>query len=269
MLFTPIERAFEALHRLRAWLGLSTSGVLALTSGLAVLVGTTMAFGGVTEDVTQHNGTSRADPSRLQWFVHHRSGLLVSVSRVITEIGSPVVLALIAVLAASVLWMRGQRLALALAPGLSLVVAGVSAGVAKGIVGRGRPPVALHLVAESDASFPSGHATDSTAMLVTLSLIVAMYVFRRPIARCLSVVSGVLLSAAIGVSRLVLGVHWPTDVIAGWAMGLLAALVVTIVASLVVSIAGKGSTSPDRPRLARVAYLLTLDRGLHRVRAVT
>ncbi|MDP9333117.1 MAG: phosphatase PAP2 family protein [Actinomycetota bacterium] len=130
----------------------------------------------------------------------------------LSEVGSPAIPALVAVVAAIVLWRRGQRLLLAIAPGLALGTSGICAAIGKTVVGRGRPPVPLHLVSETDASFPSGHATDATAVYLTLALLVAIYVVRRPLARCAWVLGSGLLAAAIGLSRLVLGVHWPTDV---------------------------------------------------------
>ena len=59
-----------------------------------------------------------------------------------------------------------------------------------------------------------------------------MFVFRRPIAGVLVVASAGLIAGAIGTSRLVLGVHWPSDVLAGWALGFSVALAVTLGASL-------------------------------------
>src|SRR5207253_5320499 len=95
----------------------------------------------------------------------------------------PLTLAMVVIFAAVVLWLRGQRLLLALAPGLAFGLAGVGAAFGKIVVGRSRPPVPLHLITESDPSFPSGHATEATAVFVTLALVVSVFVLRRPISR--------------------------------------------------------------------------------------
>jgi undecaprenyl-diphosphatase len=120
------------------------------------------------------------------------------------------------------------------------------------VVGRHGPPLSWHLVAENDASFPSGHATDSAAFFVALALIVAVFVVRRPLARAMVVVASGLLAASIGISRLILGVHWPTDVLAGWALGLACAVVVAMVASIL-AVANRNS---DRPLRVPVAMAL-------------
>ena len=151
----------------------------------------------------------------------------------------------------ALLWWRGLHLALALAPAFALGIAGAAVGVIKAVVGRARPPVALHLVRESDTSFPSGHATDSTAVFVAVALVVALFVLRRPLVRAVTVAGAALLSGAIGASRLVLGVHWPTDVLAGLALGLATSLVVTMAATAVTRLTPRPSTSQrgcDAPR---------------------
>jgi undecaprenyl-diphosphatase len=76
-------------------------------------------------------------------------------------------------------------------------------------------------------AFPSGHAADSTAVFVSVALVLAVSVLRRPAARAAVIVVGIAMAVAVGLSRLVLDVHWPTDVVAGWALGTMAALVVT------------------------------------------
>jgi membrane-associated phospholipid phosphatase len=251
-----LHRPVQAIRHLRTRLGLTLSGAVALGAGLAVLCLSTVAFGGVTEDVTRHNGLSTSDVLHLGWFTRHRSDLAIWVAHVLSDIGNVAALALIAVVAAVVLWRHGVRLAVAIAPGIALGIGGVAAAAGKSLVARGRPPVALHLVSESGASFPSGHATDSTALYVTLALVVAIFVFRRPIARWACVLGSAVLSGAIGVSRLVLGVHWPTDVLAGWALGLSVALVVTIAASIATRVAVQGPASPNRRTLTRVTDLM-------------
>src|SRR5438309_1513099 len=91
------------------WVGLRLTLVsaLALGAGFVGVAVAAVAFGGVTEDVTQRNGLATSDAMHLRWFVDHRPGLLVSAARVVSEIGSPPVLGLIAVAAAVALWMRG------------------------------------------------------------------------------------------------------------------------------------------------------------------
>ncbi len=124
-------------------------------------------------------------------------------------------------------WRHGAKLALAVTPLLSLGFAGILAGLVKAVVNRTQPPASLHLVSESNASFPSGHATDSTATLVAIALVIAITVCRRNQLRALVVTAAGVLSVAIGWSRLELGVHWPTDVLAGWALGSTVALTVS------------------------------------------
>src|SRR5205085_9231988 len=68
-------------------------------------------------------------------------------------------------------------------------------------------------------SFPSGHAANSSAFFVALGIVIAVAVFRRPVARLAVSILGFGVPAAVGLSRLVLGVHWPTDVLAGWGLG--------------------------------------------------
>jgi membrane-associated phospholipid phosphatase len=259
MLKTLLRRLFAVLGRFREQAGLSVSAMVAIAAGMVALGGTIGLLGGVTEDVTRHNGLSSTDPARLRWFIDHRPQALVSVARVLSELASPLLLVLVAVVAAGVLWYRGQRLLLAVAPGIAFGLAGLAAGVGKLIVGRNRPPMSLHLVPESDPSFPSGHATESMALFMTLALLVAVFVLRKPIARAAVVLTAGLLSFAVGAGRLVLGVHWPSDVIAGWALGATIALTVTLLASLGARIVPNRPT-PSRPIVARIVRLVTSER---------
>jgi undecaprenyl-diphosphatase len=235
-------------------LNLTLAVLAAVITGLLVLGVTLVVFGGVTEDVTRHNGLSTTDVLHLHWFTEHRTDALVSVSRVFSEIGSPAVLGLATVSAAVWLWMRGLRFGIAVAPGVALAVAAMFAEVLKLLVGRHRPPPSLHLVAENNASFPSGHATDSTAFFVTLGLIVAIFVVRPPLARTMVVVAAGLLAASIGISRLILGVHWPTDVLAGWALGLACAVAVAMAASIL----AVANRDRERPPPVPVAIALRI-----------
>jgi undecaprenyl-diphosphatase len=86
------------------------------------------------------------------------------------------------------------------------------------LVNRPRPEIVSHLAQVSTLSFPSGHATMSAVTYLTLGLLAARFLPRRA-TKIYVVALAVVLTFLIGVSRLYLGVHWPSDVMAGWCAG--------------------------------------------------
>jgi undecaprenyl-diphosphatase len=144
---------------------------------------------------------------------------LVLVARVLTFLGEPTVLVGAGILVAAWLWRAGRsRFALGL-----LLVIFIGRGLTeaqKYWIARARPTLEPHLVIVKTSSFPSGHATSSMIFYLTLALALAPARGRGPAAA-----AAVLLSLLIGVSRVMLGVHWPSDVIGGWSFGLLWVLV--------------------------------------------
>ena len=138
----------------------------------------------------------------------------------ITEItslgGYPILVALIAAVTGYLLVTRkyGPALFVVLSTGLGTAVS----HVLKLAYERPRPDVVDHLVSIHTASFPSGHATMSAIVYLTLAaLIVRLVETTRERIYVLSV--AILLTVAVGLSRVYLGVHWPSDVAAGWALG--------------------------------------------------
>ena len=83
---------------------------------------------------------------------------------------------------------------------------------------RPRPDVVAHWTSYASASFPSGHAANSAIIYLTLAVLIARSVRSRAV-RIYVVASASLLTFLIGLSRLYLGVHWPTDVLSGWIVG--------------------------------------------------
>ncbi len=135
-----------------------------------------------------------------------------------THLGS--VFALLPMTAAGALWLwlQGQR---ARAVALTTAVLGARIGVEiiKTVVDRARPSLEAHPVVVHSQSFPSGHAANSMATFLALALFVAPERWRRP-----AVALAVTASLAMGTTRPLLGVHWPSDVLAGWILGAAATL---------------------------------------------
>jgi len=114
-----------------------------------------------------------------------------------------------------------------------VVVASLGGGllslVLKELFARGRPAVVPHLVTVQGLSFPSGHSMASAVIYLTLGALLARFAARRRI-RVYVIAVSFGLTFLIGVTRICLGVHYPTDVLAGWAAGLAWALVCWMVA---------------------------------------
>ncbi len=104
-----------------------------------------------------------------------------------------------------------------------LVFASVAGGtligyLLKGMFDRPRPDLVAHGAAVYTASFPSNHAMLSAVTYLTLGALLARLEVRRRVKAYFLALSAIL-TLAVGLSRIYLGVHWPTDVLAGWCVG--------------------------------------------------
>ena len=141
---------------------------------------------------------------------------LVTIARIFTFLGEPTVLIGAGFLVAAWLWRR-KRLHLALALLLVILVGRGLSEVQKYWIARARPTLEPHLVVVKTSSFPSGHAASSMIFYLTLALaLTAGTRWQRPAAAL-----AIALSFLIGISRVMLGVHWPSDVVGGWTFGML------------------------------------------------
>jgi undecaprenyl-diphosphatase len=104
------------------------------------------------------------------------------------------------------------------------------AGLLKLAYARPRPILVPHLVDVTSTSFPSGHATDSALVYLTLAALLARSIPKRG-PRIYVIGAAILMILLIGVSRVYLGVHWPSDVAAGWTLGAAWALACSLVYS--------------------------------------
>lgn len=145
------------------------------------------------------------------------SPLLVGVLSAVTDLGGTGVAVLLLTLATVFLVIRRQRQLAAFVATAGLGLA-VLVPVTKALVDRARPVVESPVVdTPSNASFPSGHAMTSLVTYGVLVLVALPAVRRR--ARPWLVAAAALLVVAVGVTRLALGVHFVSDVLAGWALG--------------------------------------------------
>lgn len=135
----------------------------------------------------------------------------------ITALGGVTVLAVVTVIVLGYLIVVGKRAA-ALLVLLSIGGGTVISFLLKSLFDRPRPDIVPHAVEVATASFPSGHAMLSAVTYLTLGGLLARFLSGRR-AKVYVVGVAVLMSVAIGISRVYLGVHWPTDVLAGWSLG--------------------------------------------------
>lgn len=167
------------------------------------------------------NPADLADPVGPEW--------LETVFRDITALGSTTVLTIITVSAAGFLLVDRKRGA-ALFLLLAVAGGGILSNLMKSLFARPRPELVAHLVDVGSYSFPSGHAMASAATYLTLGILLARVQSRKRIKFYL-MACALLLTFSIGASRVYLGVHWPTDVLAGWSLGAAWAMIAWQVAS--------------------------------------
>lgn len=196
---------------------------------LRLLIGVVLAAGGlwgfveladeVVEGDTQaldravllamRSGDDVGDPLGPAWFEE--------VARDVTALGGAAVLTLLTVGATGYLLLRGARRAAGMLAG-SIIGALAASAALKAAFDRPRPELVPAFADVYTASFPSGHAMLSSAVYLTLAAQLAR-VHDDLRVRGYLVALAMALTAAVGVSRVYLGVHWPTDVLAGWALG--------------------------------------------------
>lgn len=163
-------------------------------------------------------GLTALDPDVWRWGVANRTAGLTTLATAVTQVGSTVAMTVLCTAGVAVMMLRRQRGQAAL-----IAVVGIGAGLlvrfGKAAVGRERPPLELRLVQETNESFPSGHALASMAVLGVLAFAFAPLIRRRWL-RLTTVAIVIAYVCAIGWTRVYLGVHWFTDVLAGWLIGL-------------------------------------------------
>ena len=225
------EDAMTALKRSVAF----ARAELAALAALAVVTLGLMAFVELADDMTEADGQAfdqtvlmamrpfADDPHRAwgPWWLEEAAADL-------TSLGGISVLTLFAVMVIGFLWFQRKWLSSV------LLLAGLAGGVAlsegtKALFERERPPEIYQAVETINASFPSGHALLSTVFYLSIGVMLTRAFPRR---RFKTYVLGcaILIALLVGVTRVYLGAHWATDVLAGWSLGAAWAMALWLVA---------------------------------------
>lgn len=180
---------------------------------------------GETDAIDRHlllalrSAADPTDPIGPRWFEESM--------RDITALGGFTVLTVTVIVAALMLVFHERRREAAVFA-LTVVAAQISSELLKVLYDRPRPSLVAHGSYVYSQSFPSGHSALAAATFFTLATVVASVEAKR---RTKALIYGLatLLVVAVGISRVYLGVHWPTDVLGGWALGASWALVAWII----------------------------------------
>jgi membrane-associated phospholipid phosphatase len=189
---------------------------LPLLAALLILAASLWAFGYIVDEQILE-GETRTDERLAAWLHGRATDPFTDVFRAITWTGNFVTLLVVTIVAVVVLWRR-RRQTDALFVALAFLGAQVLSNGMKLGFRRERPFFSDPLATESTFSFPSGHALVSLAVYGSIALLLARRISSPP--KRLLVLGGAgLLVLAIGFSRLYLGVHFLSDVLAGFAAG--------------------------------------------------
>ena len=192
---------------------------LHLTIGFVLSVAALWLFGGVTEDVIHHDPLTAVDLQLAAWARAHATPIGDRVGVVVSLIGSPAAMAVLGVLVAAVLVYR--RWWITLGGWIAAFAGGAALDWAlKRIIHRARPIGAQGFLYGTSFSFPSGHAMGSLIGYGMLSYL--LIAFWSPARRHRAIVMAIAFALVllIGLSRLYLAVHFLSDVIAGYAGGM-------------------------------------------------
>lgn len=161
-------------------------------------------------------------PERLQYIV-----------RDITSLGSATLLTIITLFVVLYLWLKKELRSIIYV--LSAAIGGgILVQILKALFARTRPDFVTHLVSEVSMSFPSGHSAMSAVVYLSLAVLLSK-IEKSYKTRVFLISTALIISFLVGLSRIYLGVHYPTDVLAGWMIGLFWAVFCWFTATIIES----------------------------------
>ncbi len=193
---------------------------LHFTIGFLLSVAALWLFAGVTEDVVHHDPLTRFDLTLETWIRAHATPLGDKIFVVVSALGSPAAMAAVGASVALLLLVRRKWLVLTAWVG-AFAGAGLLTLILKNIIQRPRPVDATAFLYGISFSFPSGHALGSLVGYGMLAYVIGSMWIESARERVRLAIATAVLVLAIGISRLYLGVHYFSDVVAGYAVGVL------------------------------------------------
>lgn len=202
---------------------IGTISWLWLALAFVAFAGLMTLFVELVEEVGEGD-TLSVDEAILRWFEHLQTPWLDQFFSLTTDLGGTIgVVAIVIVTLGLLLWGHRRRAALQFGLGITGAV-GLNL-ILKNIFTRARPDLWEQIVIENSYSFPSGHAMASSALAFSFIVIFWQTKYRWPVT-----MFALIYMVFVGVTRLYLGVHYPSDIMAGWTMS---AIWVTVVAVLI------------------------------------
>jgi membrane-associated phospholipid phosphatase len=218
--YTPLGRQLARFaHWVAARLGPNAALIVTLVIGMSAAVILSLVAAAVYDAVTDKDGVAGLDLPVLNAAIHLRSPVLNAFATGYTDIAGPIGMPVIAVTGIVILgllrrsWTPVFLIAAAGTGSLLMTIAG------KDLIGRHRPPLADAVPPyEHSASFPSGHTLNA---VVVVGIIAYLLILRRHSthARVLLTCGAGIYAVTVGLSRMYLGHHWFTDVLAAWVLG--------------------------------------------------
>lgn len=243
----------SALTKLVRALARTIGGVWAsvsIVTGFGIVIGSPaiMGFVVVADEVLEGEAET-VDAAILEWVAGTRSEWMDLAALQITALGNIATLVVVVLTATAILWAARRKVSVALL--MASVFTGMAANLLlKAAFGRPRPEVEASLAEALTASFPSGHAMLAAITYGTVAFLVGR--MATGAVRWLTWVGAAGLIVLIGLSRLYLGVHYPSDVLAGWLGGIawtvLLVLIFHMLGILVDDVPGLGAAEPELER---------------------
>ena len=188
-----------------------------LVAGALVALACGLLFFWIAKEMARGD-VQQFDEAVLAWLRAHRYDALTSTMLTLTSLGSEKLLILFLLAIVPSLWLINRH-GMAIALTVAMLGAAAISRLLKGIFERERPDIVHHLDRVHGYSFPSGHTLGSVVFFTTIALLIGSHA-RSGALRTFLVVYAALVGALVASSRMYLGVHYPSDVLAGGLIGI-------------------------------------------------